>query len=337
MIWKQTNHNKSTPSSQSSISPLSVSTPSTYSFPKSFQYYKNVFKTIGLTDEIQITSNLNGSLWQASYKSNKVLIKIAYNKADNNFLHESILKYLTEDASCPDSIVKYCNNFKINTDYWLIMQHNGGSSLLNFSKKAHDLIRTGQLQIAEWKKVCKIIFKQMIECIDYIHRKRVCHFNICLENFFINDVQIEINQYKNKKWKMKFIKDDIQIKLINFGASKLFTTKQCQSNNHKHFGDKHYVSPEVMNKVKRFAAKKNDIWMLGVSLFILLTQYPPWFVADKYDNNFAFVMKYSVADLLKYWNMHNYVDDSLIYIFDSIFTCQSDRISLNKIKSIFDW
>ena len=58
---------------------------------------------------------------------------------------------------------------------------DGGQSLLLFVQKAYKMIERNKLDIAEWLKVCHLLFKQMIECIEYIHSKNISHFDISLE------------------------------------------------------------------------------------------------------------------------------------------------------------
>ena len=98
-------------------------------------------------------------------------------------------------------------------NYYLIME-DGGQSLFDFIVKAHRLIIVGHFSIYEWHKMVKVIFKQMIECIQYIHNKNICHFDISLENFLINDVDVV---HKSDGLGLKFIHSSVQIKLCDFG------------------------------------------------------------------------------------------------------------------------
>ena len=107
---------------------------------------------------------------------------------------------------------------------------DGGQSLLHFVQRAHKCIKAQKLDISQWIKMCKIIFKQMVESIDYIHSKNVAHFDISLENFLINDVKINVIQDD----KLQFCFDDkIQCKLCDFGLAQYFaddnfsTSKFC--------------------------------------------------------------------------------------------------------------
>eukprot|EP00483_Globobulimina_turgida_P000787 UN00788 len=171
----------------------------------------------------------------------------------------------------------------------------------------------------------------MVECIHFMHARNVVHFDISLENFLINDIKIEVIQnIKTQKCKLKFVSNDIQIKLCDFGLAELFTKEECQSN--KNTGKKQYKSPELLSQ-KQFDAKANDIWCFGVCIFMIATGCPPWDVADKTDKTFNYVMKYSIEDLLTYWKIIDDVDDDLIHLLDSIFQCQQDRISIYDIKN----
>ena len=95
------------------------------------------------------------------------------------------------------------------------MMEDGGGSLFQFVTKAHGIIKTGAITINEWQRVCKEIFKQMIESIEYIHSHNVCHFDISLENWTINDCQVQRSENpRNKKVNIEFMTDEIQIKLL---------------------------------------------------------------------------------------------------------------------------
>eukprot|EP01084_Bolivina_argentea_P050214 92333_1 len=166
----------------------------------------HVLTKIGFVDGEKIADTLQGSIWRAISGSNESsVIKITsqnlhkrssskpwngktFKVQENILIEQSILKYLSENENCPESIVKYQRFFKSKTNYYLVME-DGGTSLWDFISDAHGLINQGQITIKEWHRVCKIIFKQMIECIEYIHSQNVCHFDISLENMVINDVE----------------------------------------------------------------------------------------------------------------------------------------------------
>eukprot|EP01084_Bolivina_argentea_P258214 435217_1 len=174
---------------------------------------------IGFVECTKIDDSLQGGIYRAKSKSlQSAVIKVSnqslchnssaiighksYKVKENILLEKSILKFLTQQKHCPDSIVKFMSFFKTKTHYYLVME-DGGMSLFEFTRQMHRLIKMGHVGMDEWQAVIKIILKQMVECIDYIHSKNVCHFDISLENFLINDIPIEVQHYKNKSKKKK--------------------------------------------------------------------------------------------------------------------------------------
>lgn len=108
---------------------------------------------------------------------------------------------------------------------------DGRDSLFQFVQNIHKCIQSGQLEISEWLKLVKLIFIQMIECIEYLHSKNVAHMDVSLENMLISDVQI---QCATDGTNMKFCFDKhIQSKLCDFGLAQYFkdgnsmSTKFC--------------------------------------------------------------------------------------------------------------
>eukprot|EP01083_Nonionella_stella_P047710 127690_1 len=149
-----------------------------------------------------------------------------------------------------------------------------------------------------------------IECIAYIHSKRVCHLDISLENFLIDNVSARI-----KGDKIVFAKkEDIQIKLCDFGVAHLFdkdTDFQCT----KFCGKARYYSPEVVRNETSFDAKKNDIWAMGICLFLMVFGCHPWNSADDTDELFVFVKSNSVTHLVRRWNIASRSCESKYFMF----------------------
>eukprot|EP01083_Nonionella_stella_P083804 231771_1 len=160
-----------------------------------------LMKSVGYEDCVKIADTIQGSIWKCLHTGTRkrVVIKmidkyLAINKIrvegkleiavlENIKKEISILKQLSEDKRCPNSIIKYKASFKSNKHYFLVME-DGGRDVLKFAAKAHKFIASGHLEISEWHRMVRIIFKQMVEAIEYIHSKNVCHFDISLENFF---------------------------------------------------------------------------------------------------------------------------------------------------------
>lgn len=109
-------------------------------------------------------------------------------------------------------------NIHSNLNYFLVMS-DGGRSLFHFLEKVHIMIDEGQIDIQHWKQVVKVIFRQMIEAIEYIHDNNVCHYDISIENWIINDIDVRIV----KDNKLEFVLDNIQVKLCDFGSVSIFS------------------------------------------------------------------------------------------------------------------
>ena len=170
-------------------------------------------------------------------------------------------------------------------------------TVFDFVVRGHQLIKLGSLDVKEWHRIVKIIFKQMIEAIEFIHSNKVAHMDISyviiyamhltmdwstylnkivhrLENWLLNDVPIAID--KDNDNKLRFLVDDngkgLKLKICDFGLAEYFNdTKNWKSD--KYCGKRNYQSPEITlghneeNK-KYFNAKKNDIFCLGVCFFM---------------------------------------------------------------------
>eukprot|EP01084_Bolivina_argentea_P234822 395311_1 len=163
--------------------------------------YKSGFVAIS-----KITDTLQGNIWKAStkYSNQNVVIKVT-NKdlhfksicisnnakvCENIIMEKRILKRLSKDKKCPQSIINFKHFFASNNNYFLIME-DGGNNLLDFVIKVHKFLENGFLDIDNWHKLVKHILKQMIECIEYLHSKNICHFDISLENMLISNAEIE--------------------------------------------------------------------------------------------------------------------------------------------------
>eukprot|EP01083_Nonionella_stella_P047850 128062_1 len=310
---------------------------------------------VKIADTLQAQTNKHhtvttGSIWRASIPTcatsdgETVVIKVTSQYAQRNsvsvidnkeylireniLLEQSILKYLTQRSDCPQGITKFIAFNQTHDAFHLIME-DGGGSLFDFVSKVHGFIRGKVIDISHWKQVVKVIFKQMIECIDFIHSNNVCHNDISLENFVINDVPIYVDE-SDKTGKLHFITDGIRIKLCDFGLAELHTNKECLSN--KHCGKTNYRSPEVASKKRRFAGKKNDIWCVGCVLFMLLFGCQPFGSASVEDAAFRCIINGDLVDLLFMWNLCEYGDKNSINLLQSIFQYEEQRICVGEME-----
>eukprot|EP01084_Bolivina_argentea_P249857 418433_1 len=164
------------------------------------------------------------------------------------------------------------------------MEYAGSMSLFEFVKKCHQYINQKLLSIEQWHVFCKIAMKQMIHLIDWLHNAmNVCHLDISLENFCIDNVMVT----ENTETKTITFLPCFQIRIIDFGVAEVFCSKneyneidfQCN----KYVGKTQYKAPEVYKKKEIFDAKGADCWSLSVVFFIMIIGCPPWLKPSKSD------------------------------------------------------
>ena len=77
---------------------------------------------------------------------------------------------------------------------------------------------------------------------------------------------------------------------------------------------------------------KNDLWCLGVSLFILLIGSAPFKSASFEDQRFLLIMNGKLKKVLKHWNKLHFVNKEIISLLELFFKFEKNRISLEEIK-----
>ena len=118
------------------------------------------------------------------------------------------------------------------------------------------------------------------------------------------------------------------------GLASMFTKTKCLCS--KYCGKEAYKSPEVIKRKQLFDAKANDIWCLGVCLFMLNTGSAPWDVAHESDSDYVCAMQKSIFAMLKVWNMLHFVDNKMLYLLDKIFKFEEKRMNIHQIRQYIE-
>lgn len=99
----------------------------------------------------------------------------------------------------------------------------------------------------------KVVFRQLMSAVAYLHSKKIVHRDLKPENLM----------FESKK-------PNSQIKVIDFGTSRKYNpSKKLRIK----MGTAYYIAPEVLD---HNYDQKCDIWSCGVILYILLCGYPPF-------------------------------------------------------------
>ena len=163
---------------------------------------------------------------------------ISNEKAKNKILYETnLMRGLYHPA-----VTKILETFETEQYMLIIMEYISGGNLQSFVKKRRKLC----------EKTSRILFRQLIQGIKYIHSKGIAHRDIKLEN-----ILLDLNNI---------------VKICDFGVGKL-TYKgqklldQC--------GTPVYMAPEII-KGEGYEGFPVDIWSAGVALYIMLSGKIPF-------------------------------------------------------------
>jgi calcium-dependent protein kinase len=99
------------------------------------------------------------------------------------------------------------------------------------------------------------IIAQLLDAVAYLHRKRICHRDIKLDNIIVNE-------------------KDQTIKLIDFGHA-----CRASGNMSKMVGTAMYMAPEVISQ-KGVYDEKVDLWSIGVVAYCMLANSFPFLNDD---------------------------------------------------------
>ncbi|KAK3833048.1 MAG: kinase-like domain-containing protein [Linnemannia elongata] len=94
----------------------------------------------------------------------------------------------------------------------------------------------------------RMIFKQIVECVDYLNSRGICHRDIKDENIVIDN--------------------DFRVKLIDFGSAVIIPRPQGKLFD-RFYGTINYASPEIL-KGEKYRAESAEIWSLGILLYTIL-------------------------------------------------------------------
>ena len=183
----------------------------------------------------------------------------SFNK--KNIINESSKKKILYETNLMrglfhPSVTKILETFESEKYMLIIMEYISGGNLQNFVKKRRKLC----------EKTAKILFRQIIQGIKYIHSRGIVHRDIKLEN-----ILLDLNNI---------------IKICDFGVGKLIKPNtilkdQC--------GTPVYMAPEII-KGEGYHGFPVDIWSAGVALYIMLSGSLP-FNKDKEHN-----LEYSILN-----------------------------------------
>jgi len=125
----------------------------------------------------------------------------------------------------------------------------------------------------------KILVRKIVNAIDYLHKQDIAHRDLKPENLLV-----------------KSIEDDTEIKIADFGLSKIIDKDKMMQTA---CGTPGYVAPEVLNA--EGYDREVDMWSIGVITYILLCGFPP-FYSESVPEVFEQIMKAEYDYPEEYWD-----------------------------------
>jgi len=125
----------------------------------------------------------------------------------------------------------------------------------------------------------KVLVRKIVSAIEYLHDMNIAHRDLKPENLLV-----------------KSIADDTEVKIADFGLSKIIDEQKMMQTA---CGTPGYVAPEVLNA--EGYDKEVDMWSIGVITYILLCGFPP-FYAETVPEVFEQIMKAEYDYPEEYWN-----------------------------------
>lgn len=254
-------------------------------------------------------------------ESKKLLaIKIFEEKAKNYFDKEILInKYLPSEYFI--QIYKYgsgyihqdTNNsefiFSINNSlhkyngkiYYIIEEFAENGELFNYVYK----IKKGFSE-----RISARIFKKIVQYVKILHDNRIAHCDIKPENIIVGN--------------------DFNIKLIDFGFSEILEKNDNFVYNYK--GSDIYSSPEVKSRnMNGYDAIKNDIFSLGVLLFVITVRLFPFERTCYSDRKYRLIMHKKYNDFWSYYQQFEFSNEFQDLINHLICYDPSERFTIEEI------
>ena len=213
--------------------------------------------------------------------------------------HENILKIYAYGTGIKEKVK---NNQKIQKEiYYIVMEYlEHGESLQYITQ-----VCKGENK-GFGEDFGRLIFAQLLDGLEEMHSKNIFHRDIKPDNIMIGG-------------------DDYKFKFVDFG----FSTDNIGRLN-SYLGTPTYAAPELHLK-RPYFGKSEDIFSLGISLFIIVTGGLPFKMAIPNDTFYQFFVK---SDYVEYWRkrMVN-VSPNFMELFDNMVAFDfSQRPSISEIR-----
>ena len=259
----------------------------------------------------QIGKGSNGSVFLSYMNTDKTEIKNFYaikimkqeesqnefiNNCEVNFLEKTNHKNILKVYSHGLGLLETPSGLKQEV-YYIIMEYLNHGSLLSHIN--------GNMGFGE--DLGRLLFSQLLDGLEAIHNSNIVHRDIKLDNIMISG-------------------NDYTLKYIDFG----FATEKSNGYLTEFLGTPNYAAPELHLK-KKYLGEYEDIFSLGVTLFIIITGHLPFILALPNDPLYRYIVYF---DYFNYWKNRNIkVSPSFMELFNNLIAFDpSQRPSISEIR-----
>lgn len=170
--------------------------------------------------------------------------------------------------------------------------------------------------ICKTENISRKYYKQLLNAVYYMHLRRISHRDLSLENVMVDD--------------------DNNLRVIDFGLAIEYSEEdpemwRCRP---PPLGKMQYMSPECCvckTSDKTYDARANDIWCLGVMLFMMLFGVPPFQTPSHSDARFTYCLRDAIPTLVKLWKKEHLASPMAIDLLHKIFKPEEKRITMEQI------
>ena len=154
---------------------------------------------------------------------------------------------------------------------YVVLELAPGGEMFDF------LMETGKFG----EKLARFYFRQMIEGLYHIHQGGLTHRDLKPENILFDA--------------------NFNVKIADFGFAAPLEGNDGSGKQRTYLGTPFYMAPEIHEK-KSYDGERVDVFALGIILFIMMAQNPPFRVADKRaDKLYQFM---SMGKEKFFWKLH---------------------------------
>lgn len=155
------------------------------------------------------------------------------------------------------NIVRFHEFYESKEEIFIVMQNAKGGELFNLLRDhgAFDEINA------------KILIRSLLEALRYLHSKSIVHRDVKLENILLAKKVCKNNV---------LLIEPQDVLLVDFGLAKKFSSQSERTRTR--CGSKYYVAPEIwLGRPYNYPV---DLWSVGVVMYMVLTNNPPFYKSN---------------------------------------------------------